>query len=162
MPPECEDISNANHTNLTSSDYNRLMTAFRRILMVLAIINVFFTFFTATIGLFADGGDVWSRLILSALHPLSALAILALVFLTLNSTIVTGIAAVLALHVVADATLATMIASGAVKGDWELSIVFSIIPIIALIYAVASLRDQPKPSSIRNRNDSASTGGSPV
>ena len=159
MPPECEDISNANLRNLTSRDYNRLMNGFRRILMVLAIINVLFT---AAVGLFSDGGDIWSRLILSALHPLSALAILTLVFLTLNSTIVTGIAAVLALHVIADATLATMIASGAVKGDWELSIVFSIIPIIALIYAVASLRDQPKPSSIRNRNDSASTGGSSV
>ena len=51
------------------------MTAFRITLIVLSTINILFTLLTAAVGLFADGGDTWSRLVISGLHPLAAVAI---------------------------------------------------------------------------------------
>ena len=118
------------------------MTIFRIAMMVLAIINLLFAGLTAAVGQFADGGDIWSRLTLSALHPISAIAILALVFIPrLKPAPIKAISALLALNIVADATLATLIATGAIKGDWPLPLVFSAVPAISILYAVARLRN---------------------
>ena len=128
------------------------MTAFRRILMALAAINVLFTIFTAAVGLFADGGDIWSRLVLAGLHPLSAIAIILLVFIRHpNTALVSGITAILAINIIADLTLATIIASDAIEGDWPLPLVFAIIPTIAIVYAVKDLRTERRPSDNANQ-----------
>ena len=122
------------------------MTGLRVALMVLAVINAIFAVFTAAVGLFADGGDIWSRLVLSALHPLAALAFIVLVILpSPRRTLVVGIAAILTANILADATLATAIGAGAIKGDWALPLIFSFGPAIALIYAIHHLRTQQSP-----------------
>ena len=131
------------------------MSIFRIAMMVLAIINFLFAALTAAVGQFADGGDIWSRLILSVLHPTSAIAILALVFIPRpKPALIKGTIALLLINIVADASLATLIATGAIKGDWPLPIVFTVVPAIAILYAVAQLRnpqstnDEPNPNYV--------------
>ena len=116
------------------------MTAFRRTLMVFAIVNVLFAFFTAAVGLFADGGDLWSSLVLTGLHPLSAIAVILLVYIPRpKTTLVFSVMAILAIDIIADITLANFIAAGTVKGDWQLPLVFSVVPTLAIVYAVCLL-----------------------
>ncbi len=117
------------------------MTAYRRILMGLAILNLLFTGLTAAVGLFADGGAIYSRLVLSALHPLTALAILLLVFAPrLTRVFISMVIGLIAFNIVADLTLSGLIASGTIKGDWELPLFFAIVPTIAVVYAINQLR----------------------
>ena len=118
------------------------MSIFRIAMKVLAIINFLFAALTAAVGQFADGGDIWSRLILSVLHPTSAIAILALVLIPRpKPALIKAISALLVLNIVADASLATLIAIGAIKGDWPLPLVFTFVPTIAILYAVVGLRN---------------------
>ena len=132
------------------------MSIFRIAMMVLAIINFLFAVLTAAVGQFADGGDIWSRLILSVLHPTSAIAILALVFIPrLKPALIKAISALLVLNIVADASLATLIAVGAIKGDWPLPLVFTVVPAIAILYTAARLRN---PQSTNGDLESSSVG----
>ena len=132
------------------------MPIFRIAMMVLAIINVLFAALTAAVGQFADGGDIWSRLIISVLHPTSAIAILALVFIPrLKPALIKAISALLVLNIVADASLATLIAVGAIKGDWPLPLVFTVVPAIAILYTAARLRN---PQSTNGDLESSSVG----
>ena len=57
------------------------MTSFRISVTVLAVIHVVFAGFTALVGAFANGGDVWQRLLMILLHPLGAAGVLLLVLL---------------------------------------------------------------------------------
>ena len=116
------------------------MTLFRISLMVLSVLNFLLTVFTAAVGLFADGGDVYSVLLLSVLHPITALAIIALAFFPrLRWQAIVVITAVLIVNILADATLSVLIATGNIKGDWELPIIFTVVPTIGLVYAVIVL-----------------------
>ncbi len=120
------------------------MTAFRRTMMVLAIINVLFALLAAAVGSFADGGDIWSRLVISVLHPIAAIAIIFLVFVPRSNTaLLFGITAILAINIISAIALASLIAAEVVKGDWPLPLVFAPIPTIAIIYAVLILRTHP-------------------
>ena len=120
------------------------MAIYRRTLMGLAILHLIFTALTATIGLFADGGAVYSRLIISALHPVTALVILLLVFAhRLSKSFVVIVIAFSTINILADVTLAALIAFGAIKGDWELPLFFTIVPTIAIGYAVKHLKQIP-------------------
>ena len=117
------------------------MKALRIVLMVLGIVHILFVGLTAVVGSFADGSDVWSRLLLTLLHPIAAIAILVLVFVRLPPKRITSIVvAILAINIVADAVVAALIASGSIKGDWGLPLAFSVVPAIAIIYAVLILR----------------------
>ena len=110
-------------------------------MLVLAIVQIVLAGFTALVGSFADGGDVWSRLLIVLLHPLCAAGLLLLVLLSRPATVlVLAIAALLAVNVIADLSVALMIAGGAVKGDWPLPLIFSVIPAIAVVYALTLLR----------------------
>ena len=55
------------------------MTIFRTSVTVLAVIHAGFVGLTSLVGAFADGGDVWQRLLLILLHPLGAAGVLLLV-----------------------------------------------------------------------------------
>ena len=55
----------------------------------------------------------------------------------LARTATLGIAAVLLANVIADLALAQRIAAGAVKGDWELAVVFAVVPVVGLAYALS-------------------------
>ena len=109
----------------------------RIVMLVLAFIYAALAMFTAAVGSFADGGDVWSRLVLVLLHPLAAGAFLLLVFRpTASRMLVVAIAALLLGTVAADLSLAAAIAGGAMKGDWELPVIFAVIPALGVLYAL--------------------------
>lgn len=121
------------------------MTAFRRVLLVLAIVQALLTIFTAMVGAFADGGDIWSRLVLIVLHPLCAVALLTLVILPKPAAVIAyAIGALLLGNIVADTALALLIATDVMKGDWPLPLVFSVIPVVGLVYAlrIAAIREE--------------------
>ena len=110
-------------------------------MLVLAVIQAALAGFTALVGSFADGGDVWSRLLLILIHPLCAAGMLLLVLAPrLASAVVVAIAGLLAVNIVADLAFALLIAAGTVKGDWWLPLIFSVIPAIGIIYALIMLR----------------------
>ena len=115
-------------------------------MLVLAIAQAALAGFIALVGAFADGGDVWSRLLLILVHPLCAAGLLLLVLLPRPATaIVLAIAALLVVNVGADLFAALMIARGAVRGDWWLIAIFSVIPAIGVVYALTLARMRPRP-----------------
>lgn len=117
------------------------MSIFRILLLILAVIHALFAGFTALVGAFANGGGVWERLLVVLLHPLGAAGVLLLMLAPRLTRIATlAIAALLLVIVIADLALAQRIAAGAVKGDWELVLVFSVVPVISIAYAMGLLR----------------------
>ena len=132
--PEILDLSQR-------ATYDAAMAGFRTALLVLGVVHALFVGLTALVGAFADGGDLWQRLLLVLLHPLGAAGVLVLVFVPVPTRTVTlAIAAVLLTNVIADLALAQRIAAGAVKGDWELALVFTVAPATAVAYALGLLR----------------------
>ena len=121
------------------------MKVLRIVLMVLGVVHILFVGLTAVVGSFADGGDVWSRLLLTLLHPIAAIAILVLVFVRLPpKRITSSVVAILTINIVADLALAASIANGLIKGDWALPLAFSVTPAIAIIYAILVLRSHDR------------------
>ena len=110
----------------------------RIVMLVLAFAYAGLAMLTAAVGSFADGGDIWSRLVLVLLHPLAAGAFLLLVLRAAASRkLVLAVAALLLATVAADLSLAAAIAGGAMKGDWELPVIFAVVPAVGVIYALA-------------------------
>ena len=110
-------------------------------MLVLAVIHALFAGFTALVGAFADGGDVWQRLVVVLVHPLGGAGVLLLVFVPrLTRTATLAIAVLLLANVIADLAFAQRIVSGAVKGDWELALAFAVVPVIGIVYALSLLR----------------------
>ena len=58
----------------------------------------------------------------------------------LATTTILALAALLAVNVIADLGLAQLMATGRVRGDWELALAFSVVPVIGVVYALALLR----------------------
>ncbi len=117
------------------------MTSFRIVVLLLAVFHAIFAGFTALVGAFANGGDVWQRLVVVFLHPLGAAGVLLLVLLPrLATKKIIAIVALLTATVVADLCTAQLIATGVVRGDWELAVAFSVVPAIGIVYALALLR----------------------
>ena len=115
--------------------------SFRISVLVLAVIHAIFAGFTAVVGAFANGGDVWERLLVILLHPLGAAGVLLLVLLPrLATKKLLATVALLTANVIADLRAAQLIATGVVRGDWELALAFSVVPAIGIIYALALLR----------------------
>ena len=120
------------------------MNIFRIVVLGLAIVQVVFTGFTAAVGAFADGGDVWQRLLLIVLHPACAVALLLLALRrgpSKGMALVVG--ALLAANVVADLAMWSAIERGAVKGDSELALVFAVIPAVGILYTMTLLVRRP-------------------
>ena len=110
----------------------------RIVMLVLAFVYAALAMLTAAVGSFADGGDIWSRLVLVLLHPLAAGALLLLVLRsTASRMLALAVAALLLATVAADLSLAAAIAGGAMKGDWALPVIFAVIPALGLLYALA-------------------------
>ena len=115
-------------------------------MLVLAGLQVAFTVYTALVGSFADGGSLGERLVLVLVHPLAAIGLFMLVTqprLSLKGVRV--VTALLVVNVAADVVLALLIAGGTVKGDWELPLVFAVIPAIGLVYAAKRMASRPQP-----------------
>ena len=118
-------------------------------MLVLAFVYAALAMLTAAVGSFADGGDIWSRLVLVLLHPLAAGALLLLVLRsTASRKLVLAIAALLLATVAADLALALAIASGEMRGDWELPLIFAVVPTLGVLYALfltlRSARSDPR------------------
>ena len=93
------------------------------------------------VGAFADGGEVWQRLLVSLVHPLGAAGVLLLVLLPrLATKQILAIVALLTANVLADLRTAQWLATDVVRGDWELAVAFSVVPALGIIYALALLR----------------------
>lgn len=123
-----------------------VMIVLRVLLIVLAIIHLLLVGIGVVAGLFADGSDDWSRIVVLALHPAGALAIILLAFLpNPPNLIILSAIALLTINIIADASLATLIATGALKGDWWLPMLFIVTPAIAMIYAPLQLRTARAP-----------------
>ena len=121
--------------------YHVSMTSFRMLVTVLAVMHALFAGFTALVGAFANGGDVWQRLLVVLLHPLGAAGVLVLVLRPrLATTTILALVALLTANVVADLGLAQLMVAGRVRGDWELALAFSVVPVIGVVYALALLR----------------------
>ncbi len=117
------------------------MTSFRISVTVLAVIQAVFVGLTSLVGAFANGGDVWQRLLLILLHPMGAVGLLLLVSRTrLATKTILALVALLTANVIADLGVALLIAGGSVRGDWELALAFSVVPAIGIVYALARLR----------------------
>ncbi len=125
-------------TWLGSPAYHAGMAVFRIAVLLLGVIHALFVGLTSLVGAFADGGDIWQRLVVVLVHPLGAAGVLVLVLVPrLASTATLGIAAVLLANVIVDLALAQKIAAGAVKGDWELAVLFATVPVVGLAYALS-------------------------
>ena len=121
------------------------MMLLRVAMLVLAVVQTLFTGLTAAVGAFADGGDVWSRLLIVGLHPVCAIGLLILAARPrLPAAIVLLIGALLAVNIAADLYVASLISQGSIKGDWELLLVFSVIPAIGILYALMVLIMRPR------------------
>ena len=121
------------------------MKAVRATMLVLAIAQAAFAGLTALVGAFADGGDVWSRLLIVLLHPVSAGALLLLVLSPRpKAVLAVSVAGLLTVTVSADVALAVLIALGTVKGDWGLPLVFAAIPAMGILYALTLATLRPR------------------
>ena len=106
-------------------------------MLVLAFVYAALAMLTAAVGSFADGGDIWSRIVLVVLHPLAAGALLLLVLkVRASRKLALAVAALLLATVAADLSLAASIAGGAMKGDWELPVIFAVVPTVGVLYAL--------------------------
>ena len=110
-------------------------------MLALAIVQAVFAGLTALVGLFADGGNVWERLVIVVLHPLAAAGLLLLVlYPRLTAPAALAIGALLLGTVAVDLAFAVSIARGAVKGDWGLPVAFAVIPALGVVYALVLAR----------------------
>ncbi len=117
------------------------MTRFRMVLLPLAVLHALFVGLTAMVGAFANGGDIWQRLVLVLLHPLGAIGVTRLALQPdIAAARVLAIVGLLTANVIADLWVARLIATGAVRGDWELAMVFSVVPAVGIVYALGLLR----------------------
>ena len=113
---------------------------------VVAVIYGLLAALLALTGSFADGDDVWARVLITLVHPLSAVGLLAAAFVrTLGKPAVGAIAVVLLATALADGYFALAIANGSIKGDWQLPAVLAVVPILGFFYAVSLVRaDTPQ------------------
>lgn len=116
------------------------MKHFRIVLLALGVIHALFAGLTAVAGGFADGGSLWERLTLMLVHPVTAAVLLYMVAVhqPARRLLMIG-SALIAVNVIADIALALAILAGTIRGDWWLPLVFSVVPLLGLVYAVTIL-----------------------
>ncbi len=116
------------------------MKIFRVVVLVLTIVHLLPVGFTAAVGGFADGGNLWERLALMLVHPVTAILLLLMAALPTPSRrlLMLG-SAVIVVNVIADVSLSLAISSGNIRGDWWLPLVFSVVPLIGLAYTLTLL-----------------------
>ena len=113
----------------------------RILIIVLALVQFFLAGFTSAVGGFADGGAIWERVVLMGIHPLAAIGLLVMAFVPrLKPTGLQIVRGLLVINIIADLVLSAMIYGGAVRGDWWLPLIFSVIPVIGLGYSFGKKR----------------------
>ncbi len=106
------------------------------LMMGLASLYLLFAGFTALVGLFANGGNIWERALLSVVHPLGAIALIVLVFNVLGQhrSVITGALALLLVSIAGELAASVAIGSGVIKGDVALPLVFAVVPALGVLY----------------------------
>lgn len=117
------------------------MKAFRWIMVVLTALYALFAGLTAAVGLFADGGTIWERILVSGIHPLGAVALLFLVWRPrrrIGPGAVVALALVV-LSVIGDGALFVAITAGVISGDAVLAVAFALVPLLGIVYVISGL-----------------------
>ena len=104
-------------------------------MLILAALQVLLVGVAGLVGSFADGGDVFSRGVLVALHPLAAVA-LVVGLLAPNAPPATRwvVLSLLGLNILADLGLSGSIALGVQSGDAVLPLIFAVVPALGIAY----------------------------
>ena len=124
------------------------MKVVHRVAVVLAAIHLAFTVLTAMVGLFANGGTLWERILISGVHPLAAASLLAVLAtpLAASKRLVWVAVLLLLASVLGDAAAYIAISRGVIKGDAGLLIAFAVVPVLGVIYLIPySFVARPKP-----------------
>ena len=104
-------------------------------LTALAVVQLIIAGLVGMVGLFADGGGVFSRALLVVVHPVAAVALIVALTARAPKPRMDAIAVALALaSVAADAYVSLAILAGAIRGDAWLPLAFAVIPAIAVAY----------------------------
>ena len=116
------------------------MNSLRVPLIILAVVQALLAAFGLFISTFADGGFWWERISLVLLHPLAAIALLGLLLVGRPAPWLAGLAlTLLALGILGSLAMSGAILSGWTRGDWWLPLVWAIIPLLSLPYALHHL-----------------------
>lgn len=108
----------------------------RIVMIVLAQLQLVVAVFVAAVSGFADGGTWWERATLMAVQPIAAIGLLVLLVTPRPSAFfIRLILALLAINIAADIIVALAIVLEMSTGDWWFSLIFSVIPLIGLLYA---------------------------
>ena len=110
----------------------------RMALLALGVLHLMAVVLTAAVGSFADGGGVFARALLVAVHPAAALALVLALARRNPRTGLVVLAVSLALaNIAGDAYAAFAIFTGSIRGDAWLPLVFAVFPTISAAYLVA-------------------------
>ena len=114
------------------------MKIIRTVIIVLAVLHLVFTAFTGMVAFFADGGTLWQRILISGLHPVAAIALLAVLSRPQRpyGWPMWAALALPAASIVGDLAMFVSVSSGATKGDASLALAFAAIPLLGFIYAI--------------------------
>ena len=104
-------------------------------MLVFATLQLAISGLIALVGLFADGGDIWQRVLLVVVHPLSAVGLLIAVAVPgLGGRVLALVLLLLLISIGGDVVVSALIAGGAIKGDWWLPLIFSAVLIAGTAY----------------------------
>ena len=97
-----------------------------------------FTGLTGMVGLFADGGTPWERILISGVHPVAAASLLLILILitplSARKWPVLVVVLLLLVSILGDVAIYMAISRGEIKGDAELAIVFAVVPVLGVLY----------------------------
>lgn len=112
------------------------MNSLRIPLIVLAVVQALLALFGLAISTFADGG-LWDRIPMVLFHPPAAIALLWLLLTDRPTPKLAGVTlALLLLSIIGSLALSGAILSGLTKGGWWWPLVWVIIPLLSLPYAI--------------------------
>ena len=117
------------------------MNSLRVPLIILAVVQALLAAFGLFMSTFADGGFWWQRIALFwLLHPLTVIALLGLLLSGRPPPWLAGLAlTLLSLSILGSLAWSGAILSGWTRGDWWLPLVWAIIPLLSLPYALHHL-----------------------
>ena len=117
------------------------MNSLRVPLIILAVAQALLAAFGLLISTFADGGFWWERIAPALLHPLAVIALFGLLLSGRRpAPWLAGLAlTLLSLSILGSLAMSGAILSGQTRGDWWLPLVWAIIPLLSLPYAIHHL-----------------------
>lgn len=117
------------------------MNSLRVPLIILAVVQALLAAFGLLMSTFADGGFWWQRIALFwLLHPLAVIALFGLLLVGRPAPWLAGLAlTLLSLSILGSLAMSGAILSGLTRGDWWLLLVWAIIPLLSLPYAIHHL-----------------------